>query len=146
MDYQQSKFYIVESSALPEIYIKVAEAKRLLETGEELTVNAATRRTGVSRSAFYKYKDAIRPFQDLRGLTATIQILLRNETGALSGVLNYLAERGANVLTIHQSIPGGEVAPVTVDIETDSMDITTDVLLTGLRSMPSVVRCEIIAG
>ncbi len=146
MDYQQSKFYIVDAAALPEIYLRVAEAKRLLETGEEKTVYAATKRTKVSRSAFYKYKDAIRPFQDLRGLTATIQILLRNETGSLSAVLNFLAERGANVLTIHQSIPGGGAAAVTVDIETDGMEVGTDSLVAGLRCMPSVIRCEIIAG
>ena len=62
---QNPNYFIVESAVLPEIYRKVAEAKRLLETGEERTVNAATRRAGISRCAFYKYKDAIRPFQDL---------------------------------------------------------------------------------
>ncbi len=91
----RQKYFIVEASALPEIYLKVADAKRLLETGEVRTVNAATRRAGISRSAFYKYKDAIRPFQDMiHGRIVTIQILLRNEPGALSSVLNTFADWG----------------------------------------------------
>ena len=144
---QNPKYFIVESTVLPEIYLKVAETKRLLETGEERTVNSASKRTGISRSAYYKYKDAIRPFQDLRGnLSATIQILLRNETGALSAVLNQMAERGANVLTIHQSIPGGGTAVVTMDIETGSLVSGVESLLEALRGMPVVIRCEILAG
>ena len=83
MEQAKPRYFIVESTVLPEIYLKVAEAKRLLETGEERTVNAAARRSGVSRSAYYKYKDAIRPFQDMvQGRIVTIQILLRNQPGA----------------------------------------------------------------
>lgn len=83
METANPKYFIVESTVLPEIYLKVAQAKRLLETGEERTVNAAARRCGVSRSAYYKYKDAIRPFQDMvHGRIVTIQILLRNQPGA----------------------------------------------------------------
>lgn len=140
-------YFIVESTVLPEIYLKVAEAKRLLETGEERTVNAATRRTGISRSAFYKYKDAIRPFQDmLHGRIVTIQILLRNEPGALSCVLNLLADRGGNVLTINQGIPGGGAAAVTVGLETSGLSAGLEELLTALRTRPEVIRCEVPAG
>ena len=110
---QAPKYYIVEANALPEIYLKVAEAKRLMETGEVATVNAATQRVGISRSAFYKYRDAIRPFQDmLHGRIVTLQIMLRDEPGCLSLVLNLLAEMGANILTINQAIPGGGSAAV----------------------------------
>ena len=132
------RYFIVESSVLPEIYLKVAEAKRLLETGEEQTVNAATRRADISRSAFYKYKDAIRPF--------TIQILLRNQPGALSGVLNLLADRGGNVLTINQAIPGGGAAAVTVGLETSGLSAALEELLSVLRARPEVIRCEVLAG
>lgn len=144
---QNPKYFIVESTVLPEIYLKVAEAKRLLETGEEQTVNAATRRTGISRSAFYKYKDAIRPFQDmLHGRIVTIQILLRNEPGALSCVLNLLADRGGNVLTINQAIPGGGTAAVTVGLETSGLSAGLEELLAELRARPEVIRCEVPAG
>ena len=98
-------YFIVESSALPEIFLKVAEAKRLLETGEVDTVHLATRRVGISRSAFYKYKDAVRPFNDmLHGRIVTFQILLKDEPGILSGVLNVFAGTGVNILTINQNI------------------------------------------
>ena len=143
----RQKYFIVEASALPEIYLKVADAKRLLETGEVQTVNAATRRAGISRSAFYKYKDAIRPFQDMiHGRIVTIQILLRNEPGALSSVLNTFADWGGNVLTIHQAIPDGDAAPVTVGLETSGLQRELEDLLTALREKKGVVRCEVLAG
>ena len=143
----RQKYFIVEASALPEIYLKVADAKRLLETGEVQTVNAATRRAGISRSAFYKYKDAIRPFQDMiHGRIVTIQILLRNEPGALSSVLNTFADWGGNVLTIHQAIPDGDAAPVTVGLETSGLETELEDLLTALREKKGVVRCEVLGG
>ena len=83
-----AKYFIVEADAMPEIFRKVAEAKRLLETGEERTVNRAVQAVNISRSAFYKYKDAVRPFHDmLHGRIVTFQVLLRDEPGILSGVI-----------------------------------------------------------
>lgn len=141
------KYYIVAADALPEIFVKVAEAKRMMQTGEAGTVGAATRLAGISRSAFYKYKDAIRPFQDmLHGRIVTVQILLRNQPGALSGVLNLLADRGGNVLTINQAIPGGGAAAVTVGLETSGLSGGLEELLGELRERPEVIRCEIPAG
>ena len=140
-------YFIIEAGALPEIFLKVAEAKRMLETGEVDTVNLAARRVGISRSAFYKYKDAIRPFRDLlHGRIVTIQILLRNEPGALSGVLNLLADWGGNVLTINQGIPGGGTAAVTVGLETTEQSADLEQLLAALRGDGRVVRCEVLAG
>lgn len=144
---QKPKYFIVEASALPEIYLKVAEAKRLLETGEAQTVNAAALKVGISRSAFYKYKDAIRPFRDmLHGRIVTIQVLLRNEPGALSSVLNMFADWGGNVLTINQAIPGGDAAVVTVGLETSELGTDLEQLLAALRAKREVVRCEVLAG
>ncbi len=141
------QYFVVEATALPEVYLKVAQAKELLETGEEQTVNAAARRAGISRSAFYKYKDAIRPFRDLlHGRIVTIQILLRNEPGSLSGVLNLLADWGGNVLTINQGIPGGGTAAVTVGLETTEQSADLEQLLSALRGDRRVVRCEVLAG
>ena len=110
-------------------------------------MNAATRRAGISRSAFYKYKDAIRPFQDLlHGGIVTVQILLRNEPGALSSVLNLLAAQGGNVITINQAIPGGGAAAVTVGLETSGLSAGLEELLAELRTRPEVIRCEVLAG
>lgn len=143
----KERYFIVEASALPEIYLKVADAKRLLETGEEQTVNAATRRLGISRSAFYKYKDSIRPFQDmLHGRIVTIQLLLRNEPGVLGAVLKLFADWGGNLLTINQAIPGGDTAPVTIGLETSGLQTEMGELLDALRERPEVIRCEVLAG
>ena len=142
-----TKYYIVEASALPEVFLKVAEANRCLETGEVRTVNAAVNRVGISRSAYYKYKDSIRPFRDMaHGRIVTIQILLRNEPGALSGVLNLLAAQGGNILTINQGIPGGGTAAVTVGLETSELGTDLEHLLAVLRTDNMVVRCEVLAG
>lgn len=144
---QAPKYYIVEANALPEIYLKVAEAKRLMETGEVATVNAATQRVGISRSAFYKYWDAIRPFQDmLHGRIVTLQIMLRDEPGCLSLVLNLLAEMGANILTINQAIPGGGSAAVTVGMETSGLDGTVEDLMEAIGKTRGVIRCNVLAG
>ena len=110
-----AKYFIVEADAMPEIFRKVAEAKRLLETGEERTVNRAVQAVNISRSAFYKYKDAVRPFHDmLHGRIVTFQVLLRDEPGILSGVLNVLSGTGMNILTINQNIPVNGCAVVTM--------------------------------
>jgi len=143
----KERYYIVEASVLPEVFLKVAEVKRYLETGEEKTIHAATQRVGISRSAFYKYKDAIRPFRDMsHGRIVTIQILLRDEPGALSGVLNLLAGLGGNVLTINQSVPSEGAAAVTVGMETAGPDADFENVLNALKSNELVIRCEVLAG
>ena len=142
-----AKYFIVEASAMPEIYRKVAQAKNLLETGEKTTVNAAARAVGISRSAFYKYKDAVRPFHDmLHGRIVTMQLLLRDEPGALSGVLNVLADTGINVLTINQNLPVHGCAVVTVTAETSQLSLTMEEILRAAGEAQGVLKCEILAG
>ena len=94
-----TKYYIVEASALPEIFLKVAEAKRLLSVGEAATVNEATQITGISRSAFYKYRDAVLPFQNMMtGRIITFQLLLHDTPGMLSNILSMFADFKANII------------------------------------------------
>ena len=94
---QKHKYYIVEASALPEVFLKVAEAKELLETGQVKTVNEAAQKTGISRSAFYKYRDTVMPFHNMmHGRVITFQMLMRDQPGCLSDVLNIFAEQNAN--------------------------------------------------
>ena len=89
-------YYIVDAEALPEIFHKVVQARRMLDTGEAETVNQAVQLVGISRSAFYKYKDAVRPFQDmLHGRIVTFQMMLKDEPGILSHMLNLFASSGA---------------------------------------------------
>lgn len=141
------KYFIVEAQALPEIYLKVAQAKQALELREAATVNEATKLVGISRSAFYKYKDAVRPFNDmLNGHIVTFQALLRDEPGVLSAILNIFAGSGANILTINQSIPTDGVAAVTIGAETSGMDTSLEELTRALRGQEGVVKLEILAG
>lgn len=141
------KYYIVESSALPEVFLKVAEAKRLLDTGECATVNDAAQAAGISRSAFYKYRDSILPFQNLLGgRIITFQFTLHDETGILSSILSIFAQRGANILTINQTIPTNSCAAVTISADTAQIQEPLEELLAHLASTPGVVKAEILAG
>ena len=141
------KYYIIEASALPDVFLKVAEAKRLLETGEVSTVNEATRRSGISRSAFYKYRDTILPFQNMMtGRIITFQLMLHDEPGVLSAILACFAKWHANILTINQTIPTGGCALVTVSAETEDMRIALEDFLHDLTGTSGVVKAEVLAG
>ena len=143
----KTKFYIVAADALPEIFIKVAEAKRMLQTGEAATVGGATKRVGISRSAFYKYKDAVRPFNDmLHGRIVTFQVVMKDEPGVLSAVLNIFARTGGNILTINQGIPVSGCAAVTIGAETSGLEEPVEELLNRVAAQEGVIRCEILAG
>ena len=144
---KKPKYFIVEAEALPEVFLKVAEAKRMLETGEASTVNQATKVAGISRSAFYKYKDAVRPFNDmLHGRIVTFQIMLKDEPGVLSSVLNIFARTGGNILTINQGIPTSGCAAVTIGAETSGLEEPVEDLMNRVAAQEGVVRCEIRAG
>lgn len=141
------KYYIVEASALPEIFQKVAEAKRMLETGETDKVNVAAQAVGISRSAFYKYRDAIAPFQNLMaGRIITFQLMLKDQAGILSGILTIFANCGANILTINQSIPTGGRAMVTISAETSELSCSLEALRQKLTERDGVVKADCVAG
>ena len=141
------KYYIVEASALPEVFLKVAEAKRLLQTGEASTVNDATRLTGISRSAFYKYRDSVLPFQNMMtGRIITFQFILQDEQGLLSSLLNIFADHNANIQTINSIVPTNGCAVVTISAETMDLTIPLEELLRQARQLPGIVKAEVIAG
>jgi len=144
---QEPKYYIVEASALPEVFLKVAEAKRLLQTGLAATVNDATKMTGISRSAFYKYRDTVLPFQNMMlGRVITLQFLLHDEPGLLSVILSTLAERKANIQTINSIIPTNRCAVVTISAETHDVTVPLEDLLRELSQIPGVIKAEVLAG
>ena len=143
----KSKLYIVEASMLPEVFLKVCEAKEYLETGASRTVADAVAKAGISRSAFYKYKDAIMSFRDMkRDQVVTLSILTRDKPGALSSVLAIFAQSGANILTINQSIPTNGVGIVTISIISGDMSISLDALRAQIEELPDVIRMELLAG
>lgn len=144
---KHSRFYLVDGDALPEVFIRVTEAKELLDTGAVQTVAEAAAQVGISRSAYYKYKDSVLPFQDLgRGRIVTFQIMLRHQMGVLSSMLGLFAGTGANILTINQGIPTDGTAPVTITADTADMDISTEELLGRIESVEGVIRAAVAAG
>ena len=141
------KYYLVAAEALPEIFIRVAEAKRMMQTGEADTVGDATKKAGISRSAFYKYKDSVQPFNDMKAEhIITFYGMLKDNTGVLSHVLGIFASSGANILTINQSIPTNGCAAVTISAETSGMEQTLESLIAAASSVEGVIRFEIMAG
>ncbi|WP_044640629.1 ACT domain-containing protein [Risungbinella massiliensis] len=143
---QEEKFYLIRSDMLPESIAKTVEAKRLLESGEVDTVNDAVERVGLSRSAFYKYKDAIFPFNSMMSeKIMTITFSLDHQSGYLSKVLAYVADQGGNVLTINQTIPLQGIANISLSVDMGHLKITTTEFLEGLQQL-SGVRKAIIVG
>ena len=141
------KYYIVEASALPAVFLKVAEAKRLLSTGEAATVNEATQMTDISRSAFYKYRDAVMPFQNMMtGRIITFQLLLHDEKGMLASILSIFTDAKANIITINSIVPTNGCAVVTISAETMDLDVQLEELLRVLRGARGVIKAEILAG
>ena len=124
---EKTKYFVLMKKAVPEVLLKVVEAKRLLDSGKAASVQEAAENVGISRSSFYKYKDDIFPFHDnAKGKTITMVIQLDDEPGLLSVVLRIVADYHANILTIHQSIPVNGIASLTlsVDVLNETGDIS----------------------
>ena len=135
----EKKYYVLREKAVPEVLLKVMEAKRLLESDRAATVQDATEAVGISRSSFYKYKDDIFPLhENTKGKNITFIIQMDDEPGLLSDVLKVVAGYGANVLTIHQTIPINGIAMLTLSIDIHpTMENTGDMFeeLEGLRGI-----------
>ena len=124
---EKTKYFVLKQKAVPEVLLKVVEAKRLLDSGKAVSVQEAAENVGISRSSFYKYKDDIFPFHDnAKGKTITMVIQLDDEPGLLSVVLRIVADYHDNILTIHQSIPVNGIASLTlsVDVLNETGDIS----------------------
>ena len=115
---EQTKYFVLKQKAVPEVLLKVVEAKKLIESERAITIQEATEKVGISRSSFYKYKDDIFPFYDnAKGKTITLVLQMDDEQGLLSDLLHTVAAYKANILTIHQSIPVNNVASLTLSVE-----------------------------
>ena len=136
---KKTKFYLVAADALPEIFLKVAEAKRMLQVGEAQTVGEAARRMNISRSAFYKYKDTVFDAETGRESITVVATLL-DKTGALQSLLSGISAAGASIVTITQSRPENGAAQVEVTVRTGTMQMPVDEMLTRLSHQPCVVE------
>lgn len=142
---EHDQYYIVSRKAVPEVLLKVVEAKRLLDSERVMTVQEATDAVEISRSSFYKYKDDIFPFhENNRGKTINIMMQLDDVPGLLSSILNSIAENKANILTIHQTIPIGGIAAITLGIEIlpETNDVTS--ILDSIKKVSGVNYLKIL--
>ena len=142
-----TEYYVVKQRALPEVLLKVVEAKRLVESKKSMSVQEAVDKVGISRSSFYKYKDDIFKFHDnAQGSTITLTLDMDDEPGALSDVLKVIADCGANILTIHQSIPINGVAAVSISVKVLETTKNVSDMLTGLEAHNAVHHVKMMAG
>ena len=143
---EKKKYYVVTGKAVPEVLLKVVEAKKLLDAEKVLTVQEATDQVGISRSSFYKYKDDIFPFHDTAaGRTITLTFQMDDEPGLLSDVLKIIATFGANILTIHQSIPINGVASLTISVQVLPTTADVSLMVDEMEKQKGVHYVKIIA-
>lgn len=148
LDYQNSgKLVVVNSSVLPEIILKVLEAKRIKARGDVKSSADACRKVGISRSAYYKYKDSVFAYEEkLTNKIVSLYLVLKDEKGALSSILTNLYEMGANILTVNQNIPIDSVATVTISVKLESDTLNTAYIKNELSKPSCVVDVKIISG
>lgn len=126
--------------------MKVVEAKKLLDTGRVHTVNEAADQVGISRSSFYKYRDDIFQFhENSQGTTITLTFQMEDEPGLLSDVLKIVAQFGANILTIHQSIPINGVASLSLSVQVLPTTGNVSEMLATMEQQKGVRSVKIVA-
>jgi len=140
------RYYVVKEQAVPEVLLKVVEAKKLLDSGKAQTIGEAADKVGISRSSFYKYKEDIFEFHEhSQGTTITLTFQMEDEPGLLSDVLRIIAEFGANILTIHQSIPISGVASLSLSVQVLPTTGNVSEMLEALEGHRGVRKVKILA-
>lgn len=143
---EKTNYYVLKEKAVPDVLLRVVEAKRLLESGRVASVQEATERVDISRSSYYKYKEDIFPFHDnAKGQTITMVIQLDDEPGLLSAILKTIAESHANILTIHQSIPVNGIASLTLSVDILPETIDANRIMERIEQQDGVHYLKILA-
>ena len=141
------KYLLVDSQILPEVYLKVILAKKLLAQGKVKSASEAAKSAGISRSAFYKYKDFIHEYNTrLSDNIMTISASLADESGVLSALMAEISSSGGNILTIHQNFPVDSVAPVSISMRTNQMTCSEEELLEKAKNLPGVLDIQFVSG
>ncbi|MDI6619633.1 MAG: ACT domain-containing protein [Clostridiales bacterium] len=139
------QYYIVKKEVVPEIYSKVIDAKKLIQSGTARSINEAVQMVGISRGAFYKYKDSIYLESEVsKKSIVTLSLLLQHIPGVLSNLLNIIAEWKGNILTINQNIPINDIANATVTFEYNPQDMDLDRLICAIKKVDGIIEVNII--
>lgn len=144
---RENRLLLVDSDALPDVFRKVVDAKQYLVSGAASNTSEAARMAGISRSAFYKYKDAVYPYQDKEAnKLITVHAVLQHRPGVLMSLISAFYDAGANILTVNQNIPVMGVALVSISARVDERKMSMDHFLGSLRTIEGVQRIENITG
>lgn len=144
---QDARLLLVDAAALPDVFVRVLEAKQYLESGRAASAAEAARLAGISRTAFYKYKNAVYPYDAQKtGGIVTIHMVLRDSPGVLSSLLAAFAQAGANILTVNQNIPAGGAASVSISARIDRLAMPVDAFVRRLGEVPGVERITSLSG
>ena len=137
-DISEQRYYLVREDVLTEAMQKTLEVKKMLQN-DRISIMDAVNKTGLSRSAFYKYRDAVFPFHSIvKERILTVFLQLEDRSGTLATLLQSVAENGCNILTIHQTIPIQGRANVTLSLDVTAMDGDLDVFLQQLKKLDFV--------
>ncbi len=143
---KNSTYLLIDSKVVPEVFLKVLEVKRALVRNNNLSVNEAVKLAGISRSAYYKYKDCVFPFYEMSsGRVMTILFIVDDHTGILSEIISGISNAKANILTIVQNLPINGLANITITIETKDSIMDIQEMLTGVQQIPGVHRMEVLS-
>lgn len=137
-----SKFLLVDSDVLPEVFLKTIEAKQLIASGEVKGLSAAAKAVGISRSALYKYKDKVFEAVEAKKSVITISVVLKDVLGALQSLLKLIASYHASVITITQSAPSDGTAAVSLDLKVCDMNDDIDKLIKDINSQSFVISAK----
>ena len=141
-----NKLYIVSEKALSKVLLKTVYAKELLETKKTTSITEAITVADISRGAFYKYKDLIKPFYDMQSeKKITFMLVLEDLKGVLSSILNIMAKYNVNILTINQNVPINKVANVTITVDTFGTKIKMNDLIKKMENIEGVKSIDIIS-
>ena len=138
------KYLLVDMSILPEIYAKVVEANGYLQSGEATSASQAAKMAGISRSAYYKYKDKIFEYNEQGDDVTAINAKLIDNAGVLSSVMNELYLAGANILAVNQSIPVNNIADVSITVRLSQTDVSTEGLISKIKNIGGVKSAEFV--
>lgn len=142
----KSKFIVVSKDVVPEVFLKVLEAKEAIDQGQVSGVSDAVKLFGISRSTYYKYVDHVFPLAEgVLGKKITISLLLSHESGVLSGLLQIIADKNCNILTISQDPPLNQMANASLTFDISELNSTFEELTDALRTAKGVKKLNIIA-
>ncbi|MBL0387025.1 ACT domain-containing protein [Tumebacillus sp. ITR2] len=145
MNTKRRKFFLVAEDIMPEAMVKTVQVKDMLARGEANTVHEAVNEVGLSRSAFYKYRDLVFLYEEEgQGRLITLSLILEHRQGILSSVLNAIAQTGGNIITINQGIPMSQAAHLTMTVDVKNLSGSLDDLTDNLQKMHGVRKAEIV--